>query len=162
MEYRSYTIELLNQFGIHKRYKGFEYIISSINYIHQNEKNFTPVTKILYVEIAKEHNTSSLCVEKDMRTVIKNIWTQENNHEFIIKIFGEFYLNQRPTNIEFLMLLYNYIKLQLDYSVINYVKDSTCICPTTGAACEFCKDFVVETINKLRKLEHDYFVNKVH
>ncbi len=149
MEYRSYTIELLSQLGIHKKYKGYEYIISSINYIHRNEKNFTPVTKILYVEIAKEHNTSSLCIEKDMRTVIKSIWAKEDNHEFIIKIFGEYFLFHRPTNVEFLMLLYNHIKLELDHSVLNFVKDASFLCPTTGNPCEYFMNFVIETISKL-------------
>ncbi len=150
MKYRGYTLELLHSLGIHKTYKGCDYIISSINYIHKNEAYYTPVTKVLYVEIAKEHNTSSMCIEKDMRGVIKLIWEQEDNLELRAKIFGEYNLEKRPSNMEFLMLLYNHIKYEMDFARTKQSEaDYTFICPLSGNTCEFCKEFVIETIRNI-------------
>lgn len=151
MDYRGYTIALLQKLGIQKMYKGCEYIISSICYIQKNETYFTPVTKVLYVEIAKEHNTSSLCVEKNMRSVIKTIWDKEDNKELLPQIFGEYNLSKRPSNMEFLVLLFNHIKYKMDYiNTLSAHKDMySFTCPLSGNNCEFCKEFVIDTIHQL-------------
>lgn len=132
MDYQGHVKGILMELGMYKMYKGCEYIISCINYIRQNENDFLPVTKILYVDVAKEHNTSGRCVERDMRNVISVIWQKETNKTLLGKIFGEYHITNRPTNVEFLMLLYNYIKYDMD-------KDGVVICPLSGIKCTNCK-----------------------
>lgn len=152
MKYKAYTVAILQKLGIQKMYKGCEYIISSISYMDKNEKFFAPVTKVLYVEIAKQYNTSSLCVEKNMRSVIKNIWARPENSELITKIFGPYNLSKRPSNMEFLVLLYNYLKFESSGSIHSGSKDTvdyTFTCPLSGNPCEFCKEFVIETIHNM-------------
>lgn len=149
MKYKAYTIALLQKFGIQKMYKGCDYIVSSISFIAKNEKFFTPVTKVLYVEIAKQYNTSSICVEKNMRSIIKNIWSRPENSELICKIFGKYNLTKRPSNMEFLMLLYNYLKYKHTDIPSKKNVDYTFTCPISGNPCEFCKEFVIETIQNM-------------
>ena len=151
MKYKAYTIALLQKLGIQKMYKGCEYIVSSISYIAKNEKYFTPVTKVLYVEIAKQYNTSSICVEKNLRSVIKNIWSRPENDELICTIFGEYNVAKRPGNMEFLVSLYHYLKYTYTDSSASENIDYTFTCPLSGNPCEFCKEFVIETIHHINK-----------
>lgn len=149
MDYRSCTSELLQNLGIKKLYKGCEYIISSIDYMHKNEKYYAPITKVLYVEIAKDYNTSSLCVEKNVRSIIKSIWDKEENIPLLAEIFGEDNLSKRPSNLKFLTLLYQYIWEKMDSS--PQINDYHFICPLSGNDCEFCKEFILETLEHLKK-----------
>lgn len=146
MRYECYVIKLLKSLGVNKFYKGCEFIISSINYINENEETFLPVTKILYVDIAKLYKTSATCVERDIRNVIDIIWQKEENKPFLRKIFGEYNLNKRPTNMEFLVLTYNYIKYYMD--CIDFVKKDNYafICPSSGNKCEYCNEFIMNAI----------------
>lgn len=145
MDYRSCTTELLQNLGLKKMYKGCEYIISSMEYMHQNEKYYAPITKVLYVEIAKDFNTSSLCVEKNMRSMIRIIWEKEDNKELLSEIFGCDNLEKRPSNLKFLTFLYQYIRRKIEL----YQRETNCTftCPLSGNDCEFCKEFLLEKLN---------------
>lgn len=156
MEYTAYITALFRKLGLRKMYKGCDYIISAIRYMDMDETFYAPVTKVLYVEIAKQHFTSGICVEKNIRSVIRSIWEKPENTELISEIFGKTALTKRPGNIEFLVLLYNYLKKSLSYesgdkdSHSPYTaKDYTFTCPLSGTPCEFCKEFVIETVNHL-------------
>ena len=154
MKYKAYTIALLKRLGIQKMYKGCDYIVASISYMDKNEKYFAPVTKVLYVEIAKQFNTSNLCVEKNMRSIIKNIWSKPENKELIAEIFGPNNLDKRPSNMEFLVLLYNQLKrnnVTPPADVSKNTADYTFMCPLSGSPCEFCKEFIIETLNSINK-----------
>ena len=115
MNYEAYTLDILQKLDVHKSYKGCEYIVSSICYIQENGKYFTPVSKTLYANVAKKHQTSSTCIEKDIRNVIKRIWSITENKDLIRTIFGEYNVDQKPGNMEFIALLYNYVKYEMDY-----------------------------------------------
>lgn len=146
MKYDAQILKLLHKLGIQKLYKGCEYIISCINFIATNESCFTPVTKVLYIEVAKQYNTSNICIEKNVRSIIKKIWSFSENNELIRNIFGEHYIENNPGNIEFLMLLYQYLKNE-NLALASPNKDYTFICPLSGDACEFCKEFIIENLN---------------
>ena len=74
MEFKLQVISTLNQLGVDNKYKGYLYVFSSLCFISENEQNFLPITKILYSEIAKQFNTSAVCIEKDIRKVIEYVW----------------------------------------------------------------------------------------
>lgn len=150
MNYKANALKLFHKLGIHKMYKGCEYIISSINYISQNETYFTPVTKVLYVEIAKQYTTSSICVEKNIRSVIKRIWCNPDNKVLLSEIFSEQFGPKCPTNVEFLMTIYHYLKQTMtpEHSGKLSPGDYTFICPLSGNNCEFCKEFIIEKLNR--------------
>lgn len=139
MKYKLYTEEILRSLRVKKSYKGYKYIISCIEYISKNEYTYTPVTKYLYVDVAHKYKTNKNSVEKSLRYIIETIWNDEENRSLIAKIFGEHNQNHRPTNTEFLAILYDYIKYSSEYCIS---KDNNygLICPLTGKMCEIYKN----------------------
>lgn len=152
MDYDKVTIEILKQFKIYNTYKGCDYIVSSICYIHNNSTEFMPITKILYDNIAKQYNTSYQCVEKNIRKVIDRIWKENKNEEIIKRIFG-LDISRKPSNMEFLLLLYNYIE-STKYSEFIYEMNKGKIkymCPLNNMPCTFCNDIMHSVILKIFK-----------
>lgn len=135
MEYKLITKSVLHQLGIGKSYSGYDYILHAIDLIMHNENALNSVTKILYIDVAKEYHTSQTCVERNIRKVIEVIWNHaEENNSLIQKIFGNKFLLHKPSNKEFLELLYEYIKLQdtlkraqLSKQIICPISNKTCI-----------------------------------
>lgn len=148
MKYETYALELLHKLGIQKMYKGCEYVISSMKYISGHESYFTPVSKVLYVEIAKQYNTSGICVEKNIRSLIKKIWSNPQNEILLGEIFGTNCIKTPPSNVEFLMFLYNHLKHTAQNSTYVAPEDFTFICPQSGNTCEFCKEFIIEKLKE--------------
>ena len=145
MIYEVQTIDILNQLGATKKYKGHTFIVSSILYI--NERRDDPVpAKTLYVDIAKKHNTSAQCVEKNIRKVIEDIWEKNCNDSLKKSIFGQ-KQNSRPSNSIFLQLLYQYVSVRATREF--YKEKYSFVCPASGTDCEFCNDFINDIFNKL-------------
>lgn len=134
MEYRTITKSVLHQLGIGKTYSGYDYILRSIELIMLNEEVLSNVTKILYIDIAKEYHTSQTCVERNIRKVIEVIWKHaDENRVKIQHIFGEKYLTNKPSNKEFLELLYEYIILQ--DTLKKTLVSKAFICPLSNSTC---------------------------
>lgn len=111
MEMDFIVAQLLHQLGICKHYHGFDYIIFAIKCIDNDKDYLCYITKSLYIDIAKEFSTTYGCVERNIRTVVNKIWEDLNiNRDTIVKIFGEYYFQHKPSNGEFLELLYDYTK----------------------------------------------------
>lgn len=122
MNYRKYTLDLLYQLGIHHRFKSCEYIISSIEFIHTQKKYVIPDSEMIYTHIASKYNVAPVAVENSIRNIIQSIWTSKVNLDLMRTMFGECNLEKRPCNMEFLMLMYNYIKYTLDFE--NQLKEA--------------------------------------
>lgn len=136
MELSFIVTQLLHQLGICKNFSGFDYIIFAIKRIDFDKDYLCYITKSLYVDIAKEFATSHVCVEKNIRTVVNKIWEKSDlNKEIMAEIFGEYYLYHKPSNGEFLELLYDYTKN------CRVVEGSLrLVCPVTRNACPvLCK-----------------------
>lgn len=134
MEYRLITKSVLHQLGIGKTYSGYDYILRSIELIVLNEEVLSNVTKILYIDIAKEYHTSQTCVERNIRKVIEVIWKHTDENRIRIQyIFGEKYLTHKPSNKEFLELLYEYIKLQA--TLKKTLVSKAFVCPISKNTC---------------------------
>ena len=151
MKYEIVTLTVLHELGIQKMYKGCEYILSSINYINENQETYSPITKVLYVDIAKQYNTSGMCVERNMRNVIEFIWKIEKNEEVIARIFGEYFKDKRPSNMEFLMLLYHYIQCCKENAANSCMDGYTFVCPALGKKCEYCAKIIMDTFGECDK-----------
>ena len=141
MLYEDTTKSVLHQLGIGKSYKGYNYILYGIHLISQDESRLYCITKVLYIDIAKEHHTSSICVEKNMRTIIEVIWRKtRENKQLILNIFGSRYASVKPSNKEFLELLYEYVKsydMLKEAFLINKV-----ICPISKEVCTAYNEFM--------------------
>lgn len=126
---------ILHQLGIGKSYKGYDYILHAMNMLLRDESLLDCVTKVLYMDIAEEYHTSSTCVERNIRKVIEVIWNRnQENMELIISIFGLRHLSTKPSNKEFLDLLYEYIK---SYNLLDELLHiDKVICPISKEVCD--------------------------
>ncbi len=111
MNYEDYTLETLNELGIHKVLRGSEYIVSGIEYLFSFDKPIAPDSEIIYNHIAKQFFLEPTAIENSMRNAIQIIWSNKENPELMSTIFGPYNLDKRPCNMEFLILLYNYVRL---------------------------------------------------
>lgn len=136
MKYDTIIGKTFYELGIHKKYKGSRYTLSCIEYIDQHSEDYRPVTKLLYVDVAKMHNTSDTNIEKGIRSIIDMIWNFEDNKEFIEKIFGKCHVKNKPANTEFLELLHAYAKAQLEENDRSSA-DFGFICPISKTKCPF-------------------------
>lgn len=66
--------ELVKLKPLLKHYKGYVYFRECIRLAQQDELALTAIIKELYIPIAVKHNTSYLCVERDIRTLCKVAW----------------------------------------------------------------------------------------
>lgn len=102
----------LNEIGIPARLKGYRYMITAIKKILENDEALESVTKILYPDVAKKHNSTAQRVEKAIRHAIEVAWSAEGDHQ----AHKEFqYIispgKSRPTNSEFIAKIAQDIKL---------------------------------------------------
>lgn len=65
---------LLRYLGITPNYKGFYYLLSSLDIVYHDSESLTRVTKLLYPAVARIHHTSWKSVERDLRTVVNLSW----------------------------------------------------------------------------------------
>lgn len=141
MEFDFIITQILHRLGICRNYSGFDYIVFAMNLIERDRDYLCYITKSLYIDIAKEFATTHTCVEKNIRTIVNKIWEKsEVNEKYIIEIFGDFYMCQKPSNKEFLELLYDYAT---NCKIVE--KKFDVICPMTNATCTlFGKTFCLE------------------
>lgn len=134
MKYHLIIKSVLHQLGIGTSYNGYDYILYGITLIMENEHLLKGITKILYYDIAKEFQTSNLCVERSIRRVIDAIWKDTSSNEQLLKdIFGNRYLNTKPSNKVFLDMLHNYVK-NYDLLIQLSLSEET-ICPFSKGTC---------------------------
>ena len=111
MNYETYTLDTLNKLGIRKFLRGSEYIVFGIEYLFSLNQYTIPESGMIYNDAAQKFFLSPTAIENSMRNTIQTIWTNKENPELMTKIFGSYNLSKRPCNMEFLMLLYNYIRI---------------------------------------------------
>jgi len=108
---------MLHEVGIPAHIKGYQYLRDAIAIGVQEEDSQISVTKVLYPEIAKKHQTTSSRVERAIRHAIEVAWGR-GKLETINNIFG-YTINTgkgKPTNSEFIALVSD--KIRLDYKRI--------------------------------------------
>ncbi len=145
MAYSLSTKSVLHQFGIGKSYSGYDYILYGIELVSNDESYFHCINKILYVDIASKYYTSSTCVERNIRRVIEVIWKNiDRNASLITQIFGDRFLLERPSNKEFLQLLYEYVKL---HTLLDKLLDTEkIICPISKQVCIAYEEIIEKLI----------------
>ena len=70
--------EIVDQEGIQSTYKGFKYINQAVYLVLQDEDRLGALTKEVYGEIARSHQTSIPSVERTIRFAIKKEIPQTN------------------------------------------------------------------------------------
>lgn len=118
MNYKDYTLALLDNLGIHQLLRGCEYILCGIEYLLTLDKHTAPDSEMVYSFAAQRYVLEPTAIENSMRNVIQCIWINKENPRLMLDIFGAHNMDRRPSNLEFLLLLYNYIRLQKQSSDI--------------------------------------------
>lgn len=104
--------DILREIGIPPHLKGYTYARDAI-IIAVNDMNIThTVTKGLYPAVARKYATTSLCVEKAIRSGIEAA-QKRGNPEAMQKYFGNKAVNAkgRPTNAEFIAAIADQLRL---------------------------------------------------
>lgn len=113
----------LHGIGMPAHLDGYKFISRSLELLMDDPSLIKNVTKILYVQIAKEFNIASSGskperapnrVERSIRTAIEITW-QRGDKQFINKIFGNSIKpnSGKPTNLEFIAMIAERIRMDL-------------------------------------------------
>ena len=93
-------INLLNNVNINKKHKGYKMLKDAVKMVCLNNGIVECLLKIIYPAIAANNNTSHYCVERNIRTALKYIYTF-TSPEMLKKTFGNnIDLNKQITNLE--------------------------------------------------------------
>lgn len=95
--------------GIPPHVKGFWYIREAVKMLLEREDKIFGVTKILYPDIARLHDTTSTRVERAIRHAIELSWSRDELANCCI-FAGR---KTKPSNAEFLALLSRSISLNM-------------------------------------------------
>lgn len=119
LEYMEQNLEndvtqMLHEIGIPAHIKGYQYLRDAIAISVADQDMLTSVTKVLYPNIAKNHQTTPSRVERAIRHAIEVAWSR-GKMDTINEIFGYTVSNGKgkPTNSEFIALISD--KIRLDY-----------------------------------------------
>lgn len=107
---------IMHQVGIPAHIKGYQYLRDAIIMVINDIELINSITKQLYPNIAKEHNTTSSRVERAIRHAIEVAWSR-GQVEAIDSLFG-YTINigkGKPTNSEFIAMVAD--KMRLDMKV---------------------------------------------
>lgn len=98
---------LIHKLGISSKYAGFDMLEYAITLTCENDVILKSITKKLYPQIAKHFNTTSLCVERNIRTIINVCW-EKGNRELLNEIAG-YQLKEKPSVSKFIDIIATYL-----------------------------------------------------
>lgn len=100
----SLVVALLRSLGVSMRMVGYKYIRDAVILAIKDPDALTAITKSIYPEIAKLHQSSSGNVERNIRYVIEVTWEKRNDPRYA-DIFRKVFDNaeRKPANSKFIM-----------------------------------------------------------
>ena len=106
------TSELLHNLGIPSQIKGYQYLREGILLLYQNNDFIGGITRNLYPEIARLHDTTASRVERAIRHAIEVSWNR-GDYNIMNKLFGHSidFDRAKPTNSEFLVTISDALRL---------------------------------------------------
>ncbi|MCI9390554.1 MAG: hypothetical protein HFH56_14210 [Lachnospiraceae bacterium] len=102
--------KLIRSLGIRSTLKGYRYLKYGLELCMRDEDYLLAVYKELYPDIAEYFGTTQDGVEHCIRTAVCSCW-YKGNRSLLYKIAG-YELLQKPTNSEFIDILYHYLNTQ--------------------------------------------------
>ncbi len=160
---------ILRKLGLKTTLCGYRYIVYGMMLLQKNPSYLDFITKTLYIDIAKKFQTSSVCVERAIRTAVSTIW-KTNNLKLLYAISGNEFIS-RPSNKEFFGLFYRYLSQEEEEKAVEEIfedKDIDLYCDLTcdecGKTCEQLKKVYQEMIilsveNRKLKEQLDRIIN---
>ena len=101
----------LTGLGIVGTMAGAQYLHDAITFALEDHELIERITKLLYPQIAKVHNTTPSRIERAIRVAIERSWSLASM-EYKKRIFGEMASvnSTRPTNMQYIQCIVNYLK----------------------------------------------------
>ena len=105
--------KMLHELGIPAHIKGYQYLRDAILMSVSDTEMLGAITKRLYPNIAKKHQTTPSRVERAIRHAIEVAWSR-GKVDTIEELFGYTVSDRKgkPTNSEFIALLADKIRLE--------------------------------------------------
>ncbi|WP_422123186.1 sporulation transcription factor Spo0A [Planococcus sp. X10-3] len=99
---------VIKEIGIPPHINGYIYLKEAVHLVLEDPTVLQKVTKSLYPGIAAKFDTTSTRVERSIRHAIELVWNR-GDVKLIAQTFGysEDHLRSRPSNSEFIAMLYN-------------------------------------------------------
>lgn len=94
--------ELLNRLGVTANYTGYAQLVYALGLCAERPDKLLFVTKQVYPDVARHFQTNWQAVERNLRTVGKIIW-QEN--QALLEGMARRPLRQKPSNTQLLAIL---------------------------------------------------------
>lgn len=94
--------DLLTHLGITANYTGYYYTAYAVKLAVESPRELLLVTKRLYPDVAKHFSTTSLCVERNIRTVVELAW---DRHADLLDKMANYELPTRPSASQFIAIL---------------------------------------------------------
>lgn len=94
--------EILSRLGITANYKGYFYIISAVELCLEDPENLHLMTKYVYPQVAKRHNTNWQATERSIRKAGEIAWTHNRP---LLEELARNPLPQKPSNAKLLAIL---------------------------------------------------------
>ncbi len=148
MNYRRTVVNILDSLGANKSFIGYDYVVEGIMEMLKDKECVTCITKSLYIDIARRHNTTWNCVEKNIRTVVNSLW-DSRNAELIEHIFKKSIKDKRPTNKEFFKYMYEYI-LETGDGTEPEERIISVICPISKRYCGSLSSYYEKMLEKIQ------------
>lgn len=145
MSYKRAITGILDSLGANKSYTGYDYVVYGLLLMLEEKESVTCITKSLYIDIAKQYNTTWNCVEKNIRTVVKSVWNSANS-ELLKKIFKRSTKEKKPTNKEFFKYMYDYI-MEVEGNLCADTTVISGICPISNRYCESLSVYYTNLFN---------------
>lgn len=107
-------LEVLTELGTPAHIKGHPYLVTALLLVNENPDLLHAVTKGLYFDIAKLHNTIGSRVERAIRHAIEVTWDR-SDLDTLARYFGNIVQSAKgkPTNSEFVAQLYHVIRKRI-------------------------------------------------
>lgn len=107
--------EIIHEIGVPAHIKGYQYLREAIIMSVNDMEMLNSITKILYPSIAKKFQTTPSRVERAIRHAIEVAWSR-GKMDTIDDMFGYTINNGKgkPTNSEFIALITDKIRLQMN------------------------------------------------
>lgn len=111
--------EIIHEVGVPAHIKGYQYLREAIGMAVLDMEMLASITKILYPNIAKKFDTTPSRVERAIRHAIEVAWSR-GKPDTIDEMFGYTVSNGKgkPTNSEFIALVADRIRLQMEEETI--------------------------------------------
>jgi len=118
-ELELYVTGVLHDLGVPARLNGYRYLREAIIMLINDMDIAHSITKVLYYDIAKAHNSTMNRVERAIRTAVGVSW-ERGNPEAFEKIFGYSFVSshRKPCNSEYMVQIADKIRLDRKYNML--------------------------------------------